>query len=97
MASRLINLNPASSGSQIPTLHIGDIVKWRKSGDQLWILLFIQQPLHIIRTLPMEDGSFATRTIQNMEDLTIIQSGNIMKKDVTGLASVFSKNNLPLV
>ncbi len=82
------NSSPSPSS---PKFHVGDIVKWSESGDQLWILLFIQLDKYIIRTLPHPDGSFTTRT-RSYNELTIIQSGDVMSKDITGTASVFSYN-----
>jgi len=75
--------------------YIGSIVRWTKSEDQLWVLILVQKPLYIIRTLPFEDGSFVTRTVNGCENLTLIQNGNIVAKDVSGMASKFSRESLP--
>jgi hypothetical protein len=87
----------ASQGcfSETPQLYVGSIVKWTKSGDQLWVILHIQGALHVMRTLPREDGSYTTRTIQNVENLVMVQTGNFTKKDVEGTASIFSKDRMP--
>jgi len=74
---------------------VGSIVRWNRTEEQLWVLVFVQKPLYIIRTLPFEDGSFATRTISGHENLTMVQSGNTLIKSVSGIASKFSKENLP--
>ena len=76
----------------LPTVSVGSLVRWKDSGDQLWIVLMVQIGNILIRTLPFSDGSFATRN-RPSEELTIIQTGNIMIKDPAGEASKYAYVN----
>lgn len=73
--------------------HVGDIVKWMYSEDQLWVIILIQNELYSIRTLLINDGSFCTR-IRDKSELILVQSGNPMERDITGKASMYGVYNL---
>lgn len=73
----------------------GTLVKWSRTGDEIWIVIR-DEVYCVIRTLPKADGSFVTRVISAKHELTVIQSGDISAKDVPGEADKFSAKNIPL-
>lgn len=87
----------AKSAPEPVRINDGDIIRWKHSGDCLWICVgvYVEEGIRIIamNSLPVDDGSSAYRTRPESE-LTLVRRKHC--REVEGEMSQYNCKNLKL-